>query len=115
MRARSTLLALTLVLTPLLGHCELEKTELDTKRISRAVAYTLPLYHLNQMPLDARVSTNAFNLFIDSLDPAHSYFLQSDIDEFRKESRDLYKRLRKEFKQAQKKSRHRLTPALGVT
>ncbi|HSR88557.1 MAG TPA: S41 family peptidase, partial [Pontiella sp.] len=95
MRPRTTLLALTLMLTPLLGQCELEKSELDTKRISRAVAYTLPLYHLNQMPLDARVSADAFNLFIDSLDPAHSYFLQSDIDNFRKESGDLYKRLKK--------------------
>jgi carboxyl-terminal processing protease len=34
-------------------------------------------------------------LFIDSLDPAHSYFLQTDIDEFQKESDDLYKQLRK--------------------
>ena len=73
----------------------ISKSELDIKRISRAVAYTLPLYHLNQMPLDAHVSTNAFNLFIDSLDPAHSYFLQADIDEFRKESKNLYKQLRR--------------------
>jgi len=73
----------------------LPKSELDVKRISRAVAYTLPLYHLNQLPLDAHISTNAFNLFIDSLDPTHSYFLQTDIDEFQKESADLYKQLRK--------------------
>jgi len=73
----------------------LPESDLDTKRISRAVAYTLPLYHLNQLPLDAHISTNAFNLFIDSLDPTHSYFLQSDIDEFQKEAPDLYKQLRK--------------------
>jgi carboxyl-terminal processing protease len=95
MRVRTTLLTLLLALTPLLGHGELEKSELDIKRISRSVAYTLPLYHLNQLPLDAHISTNAFNLFINSLDPSHTYFLQTDIDEFRKESEDLYKQLRK--------------------
>ncbi len=95
MRARTTLLALTLALIPLLGRGELEKSELDIKRISRSVAYTLPLYHLNQLPMDAHISTNAFNLFINSLDPSHTYFLQTDIDEFQKESDVLYKQLRK--------------------
>ena len=95
MRARTNLLVLLLALTPLLGHSELEKSELNIKRISRSVAYSLPLYHLNQLPLDAHISTNAVNLFINSLDPAHSYFLQTDIDEFRKESAVLYKQLRK--------------------
>ena len=95
MRVRITLLTLLLALTPLLGRCELEKSELDIKRISRSVAYSLPLYHLNELPLDAHISTNAFNLFISSLDPSHTYFLQTDIDEFQKESAVLYKQLRK--------------------
>ena len=95
MRARTYLPALLLALTPLLGHSELEKSELDIKKISRSVAYTLPIYHLNQLPLDAHISTNAFNIFINSLDPSHTYFLQTDIDEFEKESDVLYKQLRK--------------------
>ena len=95
MRVRITLLTLLLALTPLLGRCELEKSELDIKRISRSVAYSLPLYHLNELPLDAHISTNAFNLFISSLDPSHTYFLQTDIDEFQTESNILYKQLRK--------------------
>lgn len=95
MRARKTLLAITLLALPLLGSCELEKSELDVKKISRSVAYSLPVFHLNELPLDTNISTNAFNLFINSLDPAHSYFLQSDIDEFQKEAKTLHKRLRK--------------------
>jgi len=73
----------------------LEKSELDIKKISRTVAYSLPVFHLNQLPMDAHISTNAFNLFISSLDPARSYFLQSDIDAFSKDAAQLHKRLRK--------------------
>ena len=71
------------------------KSDLNIKKISRAVAYSLPVYHLNQLPLDTHVSTNAFNLFINSLDPTHSYFLQPDIDTFQIEAKTLHKRLRK--------------------
>ena len=95
MRAGKTLLAAALLALPLLGRCELEKSELDVKKISRSVAYSLPVFHLNELPLDTNISTNAFNLFINSLDPAHSYFLQSDIDGFQKEAKTLHKHLRK--------------------
>ncbi|VGO18414.1 carboxy terminal-processing peptidase [Pontiella sulfatireligans] len=71
------------------------KSDLNIKRISRAVAYSLPLYHLNQLSMNEHISTNAFNLFISSLDPARSYFLQSDIDEFSKDSKTLDKQLKK--------------------
>ncbi len=73
----------------------LPKSDLDVKRISRTVAYSLPVFHLNQLPMDSHISTNAFKLFIDSLDPTHSYFLQSDIDSFSQEAPDLHKQLRK--------------------
>ena len=52
----------------------LPESNLDVKRISRAVAYSLPLYHLNQLPMDAHIATNAFNQFIDSLDPARQTY-----------------------------------------
>jgi len=71
------------------------KDDLDVKKISRSVAYSLPLYHLNQLPFDESISTNAYNLFINSLDPARSYFLQSDIDAFHKDATVLNKQLRK--------------------
>ncbi|MEA2068754.1 MAG: carboxy terminal-processing peptidase [Verrucomicrobiota bacterium] len=95
MRTRTTLLAISLLALPMLGSCELSKSELDVKKISRSVAYSLPVFHLNQLPMDTHISTNAFNLFIGLLDPAHSYFLQSDIDGFKEDSKTLHKRLRK--------------------
>jgi carboxyl-terminal processing protease len=95
MRVRITLLALSLASLPLMGHSELDKSDLDVKKISRTVAYSLPVFHLNQLPMDTHISTNAFNLFIGSLDPARSYFLQSDIDSFQEDAKNLHKRLRK--------------------
>ncbi len=86
---------MVLAAVPMFGNCTVEKSDLDVKKISRTVAYSLPVFHLNQLPLDTGVATNAFNLFIDSLDPAHSYFLQSDIDAFQEEAAGLSKRLRK--------------------
>ncbi len=95
MRLKSSIAAtLLLALLPLVGSYA-GKEELDVKKISRSVAYSLPLYHLNQLPLDENISTNAYNLFIDSLDPARSYFLQSDIDAFSKDANVLNKQLRK--------------------
>ncbi len=88
------LIALLAVL-PMLGSCEVEKSDLNTKKISRSVAYSLPVFHLNQLPLDENIATNAFNLYIGALDPSRSYYLQSDIDAFTEESTELAKRLRK--------------------
>ena len=68
---------------------------LDVNRISRTVAYTLPVFHLNQLPLDAYISTNAFKQYLETLDPGKSYFLQSDIDEFNQQAFQLHKQLRK--------------------
>ena len=96
MKARFyTALTLLLIGLPLTGACSATNDDLDVKRISRTVAYALPLYHLNQLKLDENVSTNAFELFLTSLDPAHSYFLQADIDLFRKDSKTLARDLRK--------------------
>ncbi|MBN2784893.1 MAG: PDZ domain-containing protein, partial [Pontiellaceae bacterium] len=95
MKLKRYLLALSLLSLPVIGGCELEKSDLDVRKISRTVAYSLPVFHLNQLPMDAGISTNAFNLFIDSLDPAHCYFMKPDIDSFEKEAPSLYKQLRK--------------------
>jgi carboxyl-terminal processing protease len=79
----------------MVGICAGKDSDLDVKKISRVVADSLPLHHLNRLPLDENISTNAYNLFLDSLDPAHSYFLQSDLDAFGKDSKVLSKQLRK--------------------
>ncbi len=95
MRVRTILVTMALIGLPLFGNGELEKSDLDVKKIVRTVAYSLPVFHLNQLPLDTHISTNAFHQFIDSLDPSHSYYLQSDIDSFKPEAKTLYKSLRK--------------------
>ena len=86
---------LLLALFPLFGAFAETESDLDTKRISRSVAYSLPLYHLNRLPLDENISTNAYHLFIDSLDPNRSFFFQSDIDTFNTHSSVLNKQLSK--------------------
>ena len=67
---------------------------IDSKKIARTVAYTLPVYHLNRLPLNEFISTNAFNLFLDTLDPSKS-FLKSDIDELSIKYPSLHRDLRK--------------------
>ena len=76
------ILVALLAAAPLGGRCEIEGSDLDVRKICRTVANSLPVFHLNHMQLDERISYAAFNLFIDSLDPQRSYFLQEDIDKF---------------------------------
>jgi len=95
MKQRPFLLVALLVAVPLIGSCDVGKSDLNIKRISRSVAYSLPIYHLNQLSFDESIATNAFNLFIDGLDPSRSYYFQSDIEAFTKESPELAKRLLK--------------------
>lgn len=95
MRIKPLLLTLSLLTIPMLGSCDATDAGLDTQRITRSVAYSLPLLHLKQLPLDQNISTDAFSLFINSLDSSHCYFLQSDIDEFKKEAPGLAAQLRR--------------------
>ncbi|MBN2704630.1 MAG: carboxy terminal-processing peptidase [Pontiellaceae bacterium] len=95
MRIKPLLLTLSLLTLPMLGSCDAADDGLDTQRITRSVAYSLPLLHLNQLPLDQNISTDAFSLFINSLDSSHCYFLQSDIDAFKKEVPGLAAQLRR--------------------
>lgn len=95
MNKRLLKLAVPLMLLPAIALSTLEKSELDTRKISRTVAYSLPVFHLNQLPLDEEVSQDAFSLFIEDLDPARSFFLQSDIDRFKEKAPKLGRLLRK--------------------
>lgn len=65
------------------------KTPLPVKRIAARVADKLPHTHLNRMPFDDSVATSALMLFIDSFDFDHSYFMNSDIEEFRQSATQL--------------------------
>ncbi len=40
--------------------------------------------HYSQKPLDDEMSLKIFNLYLNRLDPAHYYFLEDDVAEFRK-------------------------------
>jgi len=40
--------------------------------------------HYSQKPLDDEMSSRIFTLYLNRLDPAHYYFLEKDIDKFRK-------------------------------
>jgi len=51
-------------------------------RIAYVTARLLEGYHYLQRPLDRDLSIKFFDGYIDSLDPRHENFLQSDLDEF---------------------------------
>jgi len=51
-------------------------------RIAFWTARLLEEYHYRQRPLDRELSEKFFDGYIDSLDPRHENFLQSDLDEF---------------------------------
>jgi carboxyl-terminal processing protease len=52
--------------------------------VTRQVATLVDRQHYLNMRLDADVSRRILAMYIDSLDPDHTLFLQSDIDEFNK-------------------------------
>lgn len=52
------------------------------ERISSANAVALSQFHYGKIPLDDVLSERVYSLYLNSLDPQHVYFLQSDIDKF---------------------------------
>jgi carboxyl-terminal processing protease len=54
----------------------------DAPRIAYIAARLLENYHYSEHLLDKQISTKFFDEYINSLDPQHEYFLQSDLDEF---------------------------------
>ena len=56
----------------------------DDSRIARVTAAFLERGHYLQQPIDATISSNFYTRYVDSLDPMHIMFLQSDIAEFDK-------------------------------
>jgi carboxyl-terminal processing protease len=56
----------------------------DDGRIARVTAAFLERGHYSQQPIDATISSNFYTRYLDTLDPMHFMFLQSDIAEFDK-------------------------------
>jgi carboxyl-terminal processing protease len=54
------------------------------RSIARRVYENLDRNHYAQLPLDDKLSASIFDLYLDVLDPARSYFLASDIEEFQR-------------------------------
>lgn len=54
----------------------------DAPRTAFVAARLLEEYHYLQHPLDKEMSAKFFDAYIDSLDPRHEHFLQSDLAEF---------------------------------
>ncbi|HTY86985.1 MAG TPA: carboxy terminal-processing peptidase, partial [Candidatus Acidoferrum sp.] len=51
-------------------------------RIAYVTARLLENFHYSQQPFDTEISEKFFDAYLDSLDPRHENFLQSDLDEF---------------------------------
>lgn len=55
----------------------------EQKITTRQVAALLDRSHYLNQPLDSEMGAKILDMYIDSLDPNHTLFLQSDVDEFR--------------------------------
>ncbi len=56
----------------------------EQKTTTRQVAALLDRSHYLNQPLDSDMGSKILSMYIDSLDPNHTLFLQSDVDEFKK-------------------------------
>ena len=76
-------LALLFFLFPSFSAAQEEKPKL-TGSVVKGIVEQFVSMHYSQKPLDDEVSTKIIELFLNRLDPAHYYFLQDDVAEFRK-------------------------------
>ena len=68
----------------------------EQKTTTRQVAALLDRSHYLNQPLDSKMGSEILAMYIDSLDPNHTLFLQSDVDEFTKKySSDFGNRLKR--------------------
>jgi len=57
----------------------IEQTETNIARVTAALLYR---QHYSHRPLDSELASRFLDRYLDTLDHQHSYFLQSDLDEF---------------------------------
>ncbi|WP_198336778.1 carboxy terminal-processing peptidase [Psychrobacter celer] len=62
----------------------------EQKVTTRQVAALLDRSHYLNQPLDSKMGSEILSMYIDSLDPNHTLFLQSDVDEFKKKYADEF-------------------------
>ena len=68
----------------------------EQQMTTRQVAALLDRSHYLNQPLDTKMGGEILSMYIDSLDPNHTIFLQSDVDEFQKKySEDFGSRLKR--------------------
>ena len=76
-------LALLFFLFPTFLAAQEEQSKLNAPVVKGIVEQFVSM-HYSQKPLDDEMSSKIFKLFLNRLDPAHYYFLEADVAEFRK-------------------------------
>ncbi|WP_372843474.1 carboxy terminal-processing peptidase [Psychrobacter sp.] len=71
-------------------HTEGFKQTPEQQVTTRQVAALLDRSHYLNQPLDTATGSEILSMYIDSLDPNHTLFLQSDVDEFKKKYADEF-------------------------
>ena len=76
-------LALLFFLFPTFLAAQEEQSKLN-RPVVKGIVEQFVSMHYSQKPLDDEMSLKIFKLYLNRLDPAHYYFLQDDVAEFRK-------------------------------
>ena len=76
-------LALLYLIFPTFLVAQEEQSKLNGP-VVRGIVEQFVSMHYSQKPLDNEMSSKIFNLYLNRLDPAHFYFLEDDVDKFRK-------------------------------
>ena len=76
-------LALLSLIFPTFLVAQEEQSKLNGP-VVRGIVEQFVSMHYSQKPLDNEMSSKIFNLYLNRLDPAHFYFLEDDVDKFRK-------------------------------
>ena len=71
------------------------KPDANQARIAKLLANSLPVLHLSHAPCDDTVALSAFDIYLNSLDYEHSYFLAPDVERFRARATELDDQLKK--------------------
>ena len=74
---------------------ELEKPTAKDRRITLLINSLVQRQHLSKHAMDDEISGRALKTFFKTVDPLKLYFLQSDIDEFMKQSDQIDDMIRK--------------------
>lgn len=92
-KLRRTLLSFAafavLAATALVSTAKVLQPEPDYAQITKSVARYFPRHHLSQMVVDDLVSERTWKNYLNTLDPEHVFFLQSDLDQMKTQEHEL--------------------------